>query len=64
MSDYNEMLKDCNAMDFDDLMLYALELFDKQPQIIVDFEHVLVDEVFCFCFLFFLILFLLSFFQN
>ena len=45
---YQEMLTAGNAMDFDDLLLWAIRLFDEYPQINEKyarrFEHVLVDE--------------------
>ena len=45
MYEYEKRLKESNTLDFDDLMLCALDLFDKQPRVISEFEHVLVDEV-------------------
>lgn len=41
-------LKSADAMDFDDLLLYPLELFRKEPEVLQrwqeKFEHILVDE--------------------
>ncbi|MBI3817506.1 MAG: UvrD-helicase domain-containing protein [Planctomycetes bacterium] len=45
---YAEKMKQCCAMDFDDLLLKLLELFETRPEIgeryAKRFEHVLVDE--------------------
>ena len=45
---YQELLTAGNAMDFDDLLIWAIRLFDEYPQINEKyarrFEHVLVDE--------------------
>jgi DNA helicase-2/ATP-dependent DNA helicase PcrA len=45
---YQELLLSCNALDFDDLLLYSVFLFDQNPdarqQYATRFEHVLVDE--------------------
>ena len=45
---YQKRLRENNAMDFDDLLLYPLELFRQHPDILAGytnrFRHVLVDE--------------------
>ncbi len=46
--DYQQGLKENNALDFDDLLLLPLSLFEKHPRILgryrKQFEYVLVDE--------------------
>jgi len=45
---YNELLVQNNAVDFDDLLLYAVSLFEQHPDVTEKyarrFEYVLVDE--------------------
>lgn len=45
---YQKLLKENNALDFDDLILKTIYLFDKNPQILYKyqkhFEYILVDE--------------------
>lgn len=45
---YQKLLKENNALDFDDLILKTIYLFDKNPQVLSkyqrQFEHILVDE--------------------
>jgi DNA helicase-2/ATP-dependent DNA helicase PcrA len=45
---YQQRLRENNAMDFDDLLIYPLELFRQYPEILVSytsrFHYVLVDE--------------------
>jgi DNA helicase-2/ATP-dependent DNA helicase PcrA len=45
---YQQRLRDNNAMDFDDLLVYPLELFRQHPEILSNyaqrFRYVLVDE--------------------
>jgi len=45
---YQKILKENNALDFDDLILKIIYLFDKNPQILSkyqrQFEYILVDE--------------------
>lgn len=45
---YQEILETNNAMDFDDLLMNTVLLFDEQPEILgryqQRFEHILVDE--------------------
>ena len=45
---YQQHLKDANALDFDDLLLKTLELLQTQPQVLESlqqkFQYVLVDE--------------------
>jgi len=45
---YNEILRENNAVDFDDLLLKTVELFSKSPEILEkyqkQFKYVLVDE--------------------
>lgn len=45
---YNEMLRTNNAMDFDDLLLNAVRLFEKEPEVLAQYRqrwhYILVDE--------------------
>ena len=45
---YQKKLKSCNALDFDDLLLKTLELFEKSPDTLQtlqhQFDYILVDE--------------------
>jgi DNA helicase-2/ATP-dependent DNA helicase PcrA len=45
---YNELLKKNNALDFDDLLVKTLEVFDKCPDVLLAmqnrFRYILVDE--------------------
>ncbi|SPO39443.1 related to ATP-dependent DNA helicase [Pseudozyma flocculosa] len=41
---YQEQLREANALDFDDLLVYGVRLFRQNPQIARRIEHVLVDE--------------------
>ena len=45
---YQRMLKENNAVDFDDLLLRTIELFEKNPKILVKYQekykYILVDE--------------------
>jgi DNA helicase-2/ATP-dependent DNA helicase PcrA len=45
---YQTALREANALDFDDLLLGALQLFDEAPDVLAEyqerFQHVLVDE--------------------
>jgi DNA helicase-2/ATP-dependent DNA helicase PcrA len=45
---YQELLRSSNAVDFDDLLLYAVQLMEENPSVrdkyARRFEHVLVDE--------------------
>lgn len=45
---YNQVLKENNAVDFDDLLLKTVELFEKSPEILSkyqkQFKYILVDE--------------------
>ncbi len=47
-SDYEERLLDNNALDFDDLLLKALDVLSECPEVLADLQdnylHVLVDE--------------------
>ena len=47
-SAYQKSLKENDALDFDDLLLYPLELFDKHPKILAKYQkkwkYILVDE--------------------
>ena len=47
-AEYNRRLKAANAMDFDDLLMKANQLFNKHPEILEKyqkiFEYILVDE--------------------
>ncbi|MBR5592011.1 MAG: ATP-dependent helicase [Kiritimatiellae bacterium] len=46
--DYAEMKRNANAMDFDDLLVLTLKLFEEHPEVLQEysmrFVHVLVDE--------------------
>ena len=46
--DYQDRLKEANAMDFDDLLMYAVRLFAAQPEILElyqeRFRYLMVDE--------------------
>ncbi|MBI4605549.1 MAG: UvrD-helicase domain-containing protein, partial [Planctomycetes bacterium] len=45
---YTERLRERNALDFDDLLLLTVRLFEEQPRLLAryqeQFQHVLVDE--------------------
>ena len=45
--EYQKRLRDANAMDFDDLLIVAVELFRKHPDVLARyqerFKHILVD---------------------
>ena len=45
---YEQLLKDNNALDFDDLMMKVVQLFDECPEVLEKYQsrylHVLVDE--------------------
>ena len=45
---YQALLKAANALDFDDILLKTLELFEKHPEILADyqerFRYIMVDE--------------------
>lgn len=45
---YNDYLQKCNALDFDDLLIYTLKLFEEHPEILEyyseKFRYVHVDE--------------------
>lgn len=45
---YNQRLKECNALDFDDLILKTVELFKSKPDVLEyyqdRFRYILVDE--------------------
>lgn len=45
---YSKRLSDCNALDFDDLLLKTLDLFETAPHILAElqrrFDYILVDE--------------------
>ena len=47
-ADYNKLLKENNAVDFDDLLLLPIELFKKEKSLLTHyqnkFQYVLVDE--------------------
>jgi len=47
-SSYQKALRENEALDFDDLLLYPLELFDKHPKILKKYQnkwkYILVDE--------------------
>jgi DNA helicase-2/ATP-dependent DNA helicase PcrA len=45
---YQQRLRDNHALDFDDLIMFAVQLFDEHPDVLAEyhdrFRHVLVDE--------------------
>uniref|UniRef100_V5EY98 DNA 3'-5' helicase n=1 Tax=Kalmanozyma brasiliensis (strain GHG001) TaxID=1365824 RepID=V5EY98_KALBG len=41
---YQQQLVDANALDFDDLLVYGVQLFRHQNQVVRNIRHVLVDE--------------------
>jgi len=45
---YEQLLKQSNALDFDDLLLKAVQLFSSQPEVLARYQriylHILVDE--------------------
>ncbi|KAJ9478245.1 ATP-dependent DNA helicase SRS2 [Pseudozyma hubeiensis] len=41
---YQQQLVDANALDFDDLLVYGVQLFRRQNQVVRNIRHVLVDE--------------------
>ncbi|MBA7470503.1 ATP-dependent DNA helicase PcrA [subsurface metagenome] len=45
---YEQLLKQSNALDFDDLLLKAVQLFSSQPEVLTRYQqrylHILVDE--------------------
>lgn len=41
---YQQHLVDANALDFDDLLVYGVQLFRRQNQVVRNIRHVLVDE--------------------
>ncbi|TKY87092.1 hypothetical protein EX895_003769 [Sporisorium graminicola] len=41
---YQQQLVDANALDFDDLLVYGVQLFRQQNQVARNIRHVLVDE--------------------
>lgn len=45
---YRDELRKCNSLDFDDLILLVIKLFEEQPKVLKkygsSFEHILVDE--------------------
>jgi ATP-dependent DNA helicase UvrD/PcrA len=43
--DYVAALKESNSLDFDDLLLFGVKLFRKQPRAVMWCRHVLVDEL-------------------
>lgn len=42
--DYQDHLKKNNSVDFDDLLVYGVQLFRDDPTVIGNVQHVLVDE--------------------
>lgn len=43
-AEYEEALREANALDFDDLLLYGLKLFRHHPEVLQTCHHILVDE--------------------
>lgn len=44
-ADYAAALKESNSLDFDDLLIFGVRLFTKEPQTVAWCRHVLVDEL-------------------
>lgn len=44
--EYDATLKRNNSLDFDDLLVYGVRLFQKSPQILKGCRHILVDELY------------------
>jgi len=42
---YEKILKDNNALDFDDLLIYGVKLFSNHKEAVVWCAHILVDEL-------------------
>lgn len=42
---YEQVLKDNNALDFDDLLVYGVKLFKEHCEIALWCKHILVDEL-------------------
>ncbi|KAG8981096.1 hypothetical protein FRC05_003996 [Tulasnella sp. 425] len=42
--EYEWILKRNNSLDFDDLLIYGVRLFERQPHILQRCKHILVDE--------------------
>lgn len=42
--EYDAALREANALDFDDLLLFGLRLFREHPNVISSCKHILVDE--------------------
>lgn len=42
--EYDNALREANALDFDDLLLFGLRLFRNHPNVIASCKHILVDE--------------------
>lgn len=41
---YENAMKEATALDFDDLLIYGLRLFQNHPRVIANIENVLIDE--------------------
>lgn len=44
--EYEWILKRNNSLDFDDLLIYGVQLFERQPHILQRCKHILVDELY------------------
>ena len=42
---YEQVLKDNNALDFDDLLVYGVKLFTEHYETVLWCKHILVDEL-------------------
>ena len=42
---YEQVLKDNNALDFDDLLVYGVKLFREHSETALWCKHILVDEL-------------------
>ena len=42
---YTKELKSSNCLDFDDLLVYGVELLRARPRVVNNIQHVLVDEL-------------------
>lgn len=43
-AEYEAALREANSLDFDDLLVYALRLFQTVPRVLQSCFHILVDE--------------------
>lgn len=43
--EYDATLRKNNSLDFDDLLLFGVRLFERAPHIVATCQHILVDEL-------------------